>query len=48
MRVAKVGIWEPKGVAKEPYPRGSTYFVPPVINDWYVYDVALQNLEMTR
>lgn len=48
VRVAKVGIWEDKGVVDAPYPRGSTYFFPPVINDWYVYDVALQNLEMTR
>jgi len=48
VRVAKVGLWEAKGVVEPPYPRGSTYFFPPIINDWYVYDVALQNLEMTR
>lgn len=48
VRVAKLGLWESKGVVDTPYPRGSTYFFPPVINDWYVYDVALQNLEMTR
>ena len=48
VRVAKVGLWEGKGVVDESYPRGSTYFFPPIINDWYVYDVALQNLEMTR
>lgn len=48
VRVAKVGLLEPKGVVNEPYLRGSTYFFPPIINDWFVYDVALQNLEMTR
>jgi len=48
VRVAKVGLFEPKGVVPEPYPPGTTSFFPPVINDWYVYDTALQNLVMSR
>lgn len=48
VRMAKVGIFEPKGVVKTPYSPGATTFFPPLINEWYVYDVALQNLAMTR
>ncbi len=48
VRVAKLGLWEPKGVVTDLYPPGATYFFPPIINDWYVYDTALQNLVMTR
>jgi len=48
IRVAKLGLWEPKGVVPDPYPPGTTNFFPPIINDWYVYDVALQNTVMTR
>ncbi len=47
IRVAKLGLWEPMGVVPDPYPPGTTNFFPPIINDWYVYDVALQNLVMT-
>ena len=48
VRVAKLGILEPSGVVPEPYAPGATYFFAPIINDWYVYDTALQNLVMTR
>ncbi len=48
VRVAKVGILQPKGVSPEAYAPGATYFFPPVINDWYVYDSALQNVVMSR
>ncbi len=48
VRVAKLGLYEPKGVVPDPYPPGTTSFFPPVINDWYVYDSALQNLVMSR
>lgn len=48
VRVAKVGIVEPKGVVPEPYSPGATFFFAPVINDWYVYDSALQNIVMSR
>jgi regulator of protease activity HflC (stomatin/prohibitin superfamily) len=48
VRVAKLGILEGKGVVPDVYPPGATYFFPPIINDWYVFDTALQNLMMTR
>jgi len=48
VRVSKLGIWETQGVNEQLYPPGATYFFAPVINDWYVYDTALQNLVMTR
>ena len=45
--VANIGLFHPKGVQPEPYAPGATYFFPPIINDWYLYDTALQNLVMT-
>lgn len=48
VRVAKVGLFEPKGIVPDPYQPGATHFFAPVINDWHLYDVALQNLVMTR
>lgn len=48
VRVTKVGIVGQKGVNPEPYQAGATYFFAPIINDWYVYDTALQNLVMNR
>ena len=48
VRVAKLGLLEPAGVVPDPYPPGATYFFAPIINDWFVYDTALQNLVMTR
>lgn len=46
VRVANVGLLGPPGVVEEIYPPGATYFFPPVINSWFVYDVGLQNLTM--
>ncbi len=48
VRVANVGLLEPKGIVPEPYPPGATYFLAPVINDWFLYDTALQNMVMSR
>ena len=48
VRVAKLGFLESKGVLDTPYPPGTTTFFPPVVNSWYLYDTALQNLVMTR
>src|SRR4051812_36815309 len=36
-----------RGVQQETYPPGATYTFPALITDWNVYNVALQNLEMT-
>lgn len=48
VRTAKMALFETKGVQKQLYPPGSTSFFAPIVNDWHTYDVALQNLEMTR
>lgn len=48
VRVSKIGLFEGRGVVPEPYAPGATYFFAPLINDWFVYDTALQNLVMTR
>ncbi|MFH1463114.1 MAG: SPFH domain-containing protein [Pseudomonadota bacterium] len=48
VRTAKIAIIGEKGVQQDIYAPGSTYFFPPIINDWHVFDTALQNLEMTR
>ncbi len=48
VRIAKLGIFESRGVVPDPYPPGTTTFFLPVINDWIVYDLALQNMAMTR
>ncbi len=42
--------WSPfvkKGVMQEIYSPGTTFFFPPVINDWDVFDTKLRNMEMT-
>jgi regulator of protease activity HflC (stomatin/prohibitin superfamily) len=48
VRVVK---WSPffvkAGIEQKVYAPGTTYFFLPVINDWYTYDVKLQNMEMT-
>ncbi len=47
VRVAK---WDPihgSGVVDEVYTPGAVYFFPAVLNDWYVFDTKLHNLEMT-
>ncbi len=43
----KIGIFGKSGVQQETYPPGATYTFPAIITDWNVYNVALQNLEMT-
>jgi regulator of protease activity HflC (stomatin/prohibitin superfamily) len=47
VRTRKVGLFGPKGVQKQVYAPGATYFFMPFINDWNVFDTKLQNLEMT-
>ena len=53
-RSTEVGVriikWSPfakKGVMNKVYAPGATYFFPPIINAWYVFDTKLQNIEMT-
>ena len=48
VRTAKVALVGSPGVVREVYPSGGTFFFAPIINDWNVYDVGLQNLAMTR
>jgi regulator of protease activity HflC (stomatin/prohibitin superfamily) len=43
----KIGIFGKSGVQQETYQPGATYTFPAIITDWNVYNVALQNLEMT-
>jgi regulator of protease activity HflC (stomatin/prohibitin superfamily) len=47
VRVCKLGLFGQKGVEDRAYAPGATYFFLPFINDWYVFDTKLQNLEMT-
>ncbi len=47
VRTEKVGLFGSKGVQEKVYAPGATYFFPPIINDWNVFDTKLQNLEMT-
>jgi regulator of protease activity HflC (stomatin/prohibitin superfamily) len=42
------GVLGKTGIQDEVYPPGATYFFLPFFTDWHVYDVALQNLAMTR
>ncbi len=48
VRTAKATLFGHPGVMPDVYASGGTYFFPPVINAWNVYDVGLQNLVMTR
>jgi regulator of protease activity HflC (stomatin/prohibitin superfamily) len=48
IRTAKVAVLGDPGVVKEVYPSGGTFFFAPFVNDWHVFDVGLQNLQMTR
>jgi regulator of protease activity HflC (stomatin/prohibitin superfamily) len=48
IRTAKVAIFGEPGVVKDVYPSGGTFFFAPFLNDWNVFDVGLQNLQMTR
>ena len=47
VRTCKLALFGPKGVEDRAYAPGATYFFPPIINDWNVFDTKLQNLEMT-
>lgn len=42
------GLLGHPGVQEEVYAPGATYLFPAFMTDWHVYDVALQNLAMTR
>jgi regulator of protease activity HflC (stomatin/prohibitin superfamily) len=42
------GLLGPPGIQEEVYAPGATYVVPAFMTDWHVYDVALQNLAMTK
>jgi regulator of protease activity HflC (stomatin/prohibitin superfamily) len=48
VRTAKFSLIGDPGVVKEVYPSGGTFFFAPLVNDWHVFDVGLQNLQMTR
>ncbi|MCG2710938.1 MAG: prohibitin family protein [Candidatus Omnitrophica bacterium] len=42
--------WSPfvkKGVMQKIYAPGTTFFFPPLINDWHTFDTKLRNMEMT-
>ncbi len=41
------GLLGKKGVVDKYYAPGSTFFFPPLINDWHTFDTKLQNMEMT-
>ena len=47
VRTRKMAFFGLKGVEDRVYPQGGTYFFPPFITDWNVFDTKLQNLEMT-
>jgi regulator of protease activity HflC (stomatin/prohibitin superfamily) len=47
VRIIKWSPFAKKGIMKQVYAPGATYFFPPVINAWYVFDTKLQNIEMT-
>ena len=48
VRTAKVALLGPSGVVKDVYAPGGTYFFPPFVNDWNVFDTGVQNLTMKR
>ena len=47
VRIIKWSLFAKKGVVEKVYAPGATYFFPPIINDWYTFDITLQKLEMT-
>lgn len=47
VRIIKWSPFRSRGVDKQIYAPGATYFFPPIINEWYVFDTKLQNMEMT-
>ena len=48
VRTVRLAFIGSTGVIGEPYSAGQTYFFPPLVNGWAVFDVGLQNLAMTR
>lgn len=47
VRTIKWSLFGKKGVEEHVYAPGAVYFFPVVLNDWYVFDTRLQNIEMT-
>jgi regulator of protease activity HflC (stomatin/prohibitin superfamily) len=48
VRVRKLALVGDPGVSSDTYAPGATYFFAPFLNDFYVFDSALQNLTMSR
>jgi len=48
VRTKKWGIFGKAGVEDKVYQPGSTYFFPPILNDWDTYDTKLIIVEMKR
>jgi regulator of protease activity HflC (stomatin/prohibitin superfamily) len=48
VRTAKIAVIGRAGVVSEVYASGGTYFLMPILNDWNVFDIGVQNLVMTR
>lgn len=46
VRVVKWSPFAAKGT-KTVHEPGATHFFPPIINEWYIFDTKLQNMEMT-
>jgi len=47
VRTIKFGIFKKQGVEDKLYAPGSTYFFPPIINDWHTFATEVQTVEMT-
>ncbi|MBN1587823.1 MAG: prohibitin family protein [Candidatus Omnitrophica bacterium] len=47
VRTVKWSPFAKSGVIQEVYAPGATYFFPPFVNDWHVFDTKLRNMEMT-
>lgn len=48
VRTVNLTLIGSRGVVKEIYPQGGTYFFFRPLSQWHVFDVGLQNLEMLR
>lgn len=44
----KVGFFGTKGVQKDVYAAGATYFFPAFVTDWHTFETKLQNLRMSK
>lgn len=47
VRIIKWSPFAKRGIDTHFYQPGATYFFPPIINAWFVFDTKLQNMEMT-